>query len=103
VDYKVYHLSARMTLIHRKNVVFSTQIMEAGIDVDFNCCVWALVGLDSTIQAAGRINRNGTLKDNEGNSRKVKLYIYNFNDNLIDLDYIKESKTITKNILKRIE
>jgi CRISPR-associated endonuclease/helicase Cas3 len=60
-----------------------------------------LAGLDSIIQVAGRINRNRTLKDNKGKKRKGKLYIYNFNENLINLDYINERKIITKNILQK--
>jgi len=67
-----YHLSTLMCPIHRKETltmiradlksgrpcrVVSTQVMEAGIDVDFPTGFRALAGLDSIIQAAGRINR----------------------------------------------
>jgi len=67
-----YHLSTLMCPIHRKAVledvrkrlkegvpcrVISTQVMEAGIDVDFPVGFRALAGLDSIIQAAGRVNR----------------------------------------------
>ena len=67
-----FHLSTLMCPIHRKETlitirerlksgetcrVVSTQVMEAGIDVDFPVGYRALAGLDSIIQAAGRVNR----------------------------------------------
>lgn len=67
-----FHLSTLMCPIHRKQTmekihqrlsdgqpcrVVSTQVMEAGIDVDFPVGYRALAGLDSIIQAAGRVNR----------------------------------------------
>jgi CRISPR-associated endonuclease/helicase Cas3 len=67
-----YHLSTLMCPVHRKKAldkvrerlksdqncrVVSTQVMEAGIDVDFPVGFRALAGLDSIIQAAGRVNR----------------------------------------------
>ena len=68
-----FHLSTLMCPAHRKETlktirqrladklpcrVVSTQVMEAGIDVDFPVGYRALAGLDSIIQAAGRVNRN---------------------------------------------
>ena len=67
-----FHLSTLMCPMHRKATldeirqrlktgqtcrVVSTQVMEAGIDVDFPVGFRALAGLDSIIQAAGRVNR----------------------------------------------
>ncbi|MHB8778859.1 MAG: CRISPR-associated helicase Cas3', partial [Anaerolineales bacterium] len=69
-----FHLSTLMCPTHRKKTlitirellksgqpcrVVSTQVMEAGIDVDFPVGYRALAGLDSIIQAAGRVNREG--------------------------------------------
>ena len=68
------HLSTRMCPAHRlgalsglktallakKRVLcVSTQLIEAGVDIDFAVVVRDLAGLDSIAQAAGRCNRNG--------------------------------------------
>ena len=72
------HLSAQMCGAHRSQViedikarlkagvstrVVSTQLIEAGVDVDFPVVYRALAGLDSMAQAAGRCNREGRLND----------------------------------------
>jgi len=70
------HLSALMCAQHRSKVIaeiktglregrpvraVSTQLVEAGVDVDFPVVYRALAGMDSIAQAAGRCNREGRL------------------------------------------
>lgn len=39
----------------------ATNLVEAGVDFDFNVVVRAITGIDSILQAAGRCNRNGNM------------------------------------------
>lgn len=78
------HLSTLMCPAHRKETlatirrrlcedqicrVISTQVMEAGIDIDFPVGYRAIAGLDSIIQAAGRVNR-------EGRQERANIYVF---------------------------
>ncbi len=72
----VFHLSASMCPVHRNCIlntireklneaapcrVVSTQLIEAGVDIDFPCVYRAQAGIDSIAQAAGRCNREGKI------------------------------------------
>lgn len=73
---RCYHLSTKMYPKHRLEILnkikylliknqpcylISTQLIEAGIDLDFNDGYRVLAPLDSIVQSGGRINRNGNL------------------------------------------
>lgn len=73
----IFHLSTRMCAAHRLNtigeiksllknatgacIVVSTQLVEAGVDIDFPVVYRAMGPLDSIAQAAGRCDREGRL------------------------------------------
>jgi CRISPR-associated endonuclease/helicase Cas3 len=76
-----FHLSALMCPAHRLKVLadmklalenpgpcrlVATQLVEAGVDIDFPVVYRALAGLDSLAQAAGRCDREGKLTEAAG-------------------------------------
>lgn len=84
-----FHLSANMCGEERSEVVanikqklnsgeqvrvISTQLIEAGVDIDFPVVYRALAGIDSIAQAAGRCNREGKLIA-QGRMGKVVVFV----------------------------
>src|SRR5690625_2778033 len=112
INIPIYHLSTSMCPNHRTDILnrvrghlkanervicISTQLIEAGVDISFECVIRSLAGLDSIAQAAGRCNRHG-----EDNRREVYV-IDHEEENLDKLNEIRIGKEITKNLLIDLE
>jgi len=106
-----FHLSTLMCPVHRKKTiatiknklkarlecrVISTQIMEAGIDIDFPVGYRALAGLDSIVQAAGRVNREGKLQNGE-----INIFIPDSIFIKQTPAYIQQGAEVANNILRK--
>src|SRR5207244_4445169 len=101
-----FHLSALMCPANRKQTLevvkgrllenlparlISTQVVEAGVDIDFPCVYRTLAGIDSVAQAAGRCNRNGLLPIGE-------LHLFESEHQRAEA-YFRETAQITQQIL----
>ena len=107
-----FHLSALMYPAHRSKVlaeikdrlknneaqvcrVVSTQLIEAGVDVDFPVVFRALAGMDSIAQAAGRCNREGKLEIG-------KVYVFE-PESGIPPGYFRQTAQCAQQLLNRFE
>lgn len=102
------HLSTSLCPAHRKAILaninerldeslpvlcISTQLIEAGVDVDFSSVIRFLAGLDSIAQAAGRCNRNGNLETSQ-------VFVINPSDEAITmLDDIRIGRDKARRVL----
>jgi len=113
-DKKVYHLSTNMCPVHRRSILseirsqlgrtqqsqvlcISTQLIEAGVDIDFGSVIRYIAGLDSIAQAAGRCNRNGLRP-----SGKV-IVVNPADESLSRLPDIEKGKCSSERILSEFE
>lgn len=100
------HLSTNMCPKHRKQViemirkklkneepccVISTQLIEAGVDIDFPVVYRSLAGVDSINQAAGRCNREGKLSCGD-------VYIFTPEQTYSGAGYVKQTAEISHTI-----
>ncbi len=114
----LFHLSSAMCAEHRLEVietikarlkndeicrVVSTQLVEAGVDLDFPVLFRAIAPLDSIVQAAGRCNREGKLKDKEGNPKKGRVVIFTLEENKLPPPPYKTATDETCKLLTNYE
>lgn len=112
-DRPIYQLSTNMCAQHRLDIIseikqylkkgipiicVSTQLIEAGVDIDFNRVIRSYAGVDSIVQASGRCNREG--KRDKGQVTLVNLT--NQEENILPLKEIKAKKDTTEYILHKI-
>lgn len=111
-DENTFYLSTLMCPFHRKETiknikellkenkscrVISTQLIEAGVDVDFPVVYRSMSGLDSIVQSAGRCNR-------EGKQTVGKVFVFEPENGYGNLpNSIKRSIEITKAIFRNFD
>ncbi len=111
-DKNIYHLSSLMCPEHRTQklceiriklkdkescIVISTQLIEAGVDIDFPVVYRSIAGIDSIAQAAGRCNR-------EGNLDKGKVYVFKpENSKLIPPGFLRHCSETGEQVLRHHE
>ena len=72
--------------------VVSTQLIEAGVDIDFPIVYRQEAGLDSVLQAAGRCNREGKIKEG-------KTYVFSLTkEHNLPIGYISRTNDARKNM-----
>jgi len=122
----VFHLSSAMCADHRLNVLgadhdpkpdtiryrlrhnqpcrlVSTQLIEAGVDVDFPI-VWRAMGpLDSIVQAAGRCNRENLLRDTSSKPALGEVIVFKPEDNILPSGVYRTATDITASLLAHVE
>ncbi|NLC67549.1 MAG: CRISPR-associated helicase Cas3' [Clostridiaceae bacterium] len=113
-----YHLSTLMCPVHRREViskikvklktgqpcrVASTQLIEAGVNIDFPVVYRSIAGLDSIVQAAGRCNREGELKDENGNKILGEVHVFTPEKKFVSHQpyTFKRRIEVTKGIIRR--
>lgn len=105
---RLFCLTTRLCSEHRKKLIselefmlcgkkerivcVSTQLIEAGVDLDFDCAVRSLSGLVNAVQTGGRCHRHG-----EGGLGT--LYLVNVDESLSRLPEIDEAKIAAGDLL----
>lgn len=83
--------------------VVSTQLIEAGVDVDFPRVYRALAPLDSIVQAAGRCNREGRLADESGQPVLGEVVLFMPEENRLPQGIYQSATGLTRNLLQQID
>ena len=107
----IYYLTTNLCPAHRGKIIsevkgrlsqgekiicVSTQLIEAGVDVDFEIVMRSYAGVDSIIQVAGRCNREGNLPDG---GEVILFNLDEATENTKEILGIADKKKITEDIL----
>lgn len=118
----VFHLSSAMCAEHRLAVLgedrepapstirwrlrnkqpcrlVSTQLIEAGVDVDFPVVWRALAPMDSIVQTAGRCNRENLLKDENGSAKAGEVIVFRPEQHSLPAGLYKTATGLTATLL----
>lgn len=76
--YKIEYAKLRLKS-NKRIILVSTQLIEAGVDIDFPVLFRDMAIIPSIVQSAGRCNRNGDLRKN-GKKIKGKVILFNLNN-----------------------
>lgn len=76
-------------------VVISTNLIEAGVDVSFECVYRSMAGLDSLAQTAGRCNRNGELEYG------ILYLIVLEDENTGNMEELQRNRRVTEQVIDR--
>lgn len=96
-DHRVKIFNRLRTALNKKRLTLcvSTQLIEAGVDITFDCVIRAEAGLDSIVQAGGRCNRNSEY------SKPQPIFVVDVRDeNLSRLPEIADGKTKTARVFR---
>ena len=111
----IFHLSTRMCAAHRLRAidairkrlrlglacrVVSTQLIEAGVDLDFPLVLRALAPLDAIVQAAGRADREGRITARLGKPGGEVLVFRPEDERMPPHEY-KEAAGVTESLAKQ--
>jgi CRISPR-associated endonuclease/helicase Cas3 len=125
-QFVIFHLSTNMCPSHRMKILqevrenlgskrvicISTQLIEAGINISFECVVRSLAGLDSIAQAAGRCNRHGENpckdvyivnidSDTENTSKIIDIHVAKECTKRVLYEFSENPKAFDENLLSQ--
>lgn len=90
---KIYAIKEILKKKKEKIVVISTNLIEAGVDLSFECVYRSMTGLDSLAQSAGRCNRSGEM--NQGTVYLIDLE----GENTGNMEELQQSSREMRNVL----
>lgn len=90
---KIKHIKKILKERKENIVVVSTNLIEAGVDISFECVYRSMTGLDSLVQSAGRCNRNGEM--NCGAVHLIELE----GENAGNMEELQQNAAVTRKIL----